>query len=92
MAIASHDYVIDFGIDSAPDIIAAGSGNSYWETYKQSLTVPADILDAYLFVTNLDKSSSTRYDVYSLEENKLVKNINPTDEMIQEAEGDWCEY
>ena len=30
MAIASHDYVIDFGIDSAPDIIAAGSGNSYF--------------------------------------------------------------
>lgn len=45
----------------------------------------AHILDIHLFQAAFDSGSSTDYDVYSLEENKLITDCRPTKQAVQES-------
>lgn len=65
--------------------VSVGSGSRYITTIREIGTVERlHILEEFLYCVYKDPCSSLNYDVYSLQEDKLVHNCTPTKESVHE--------
>lgn len=65
-------------------IVALGSGGYVWDALHKFTNSKLDAIDVFTFCTHINEGSSDSYSAYSLKEDHLYTQVNPTPQDVEE--------